>query len=83
MCSILIEKKMMHIHYNVLYGHILAYDPSPKDHEISNFGRLLLGRHYYILYLSDPYPSVDKRRRNIAFLFYGHAQTQEPLPWGS
>ena len=61
-------------------------NPSPSQgHKIYNFGRPFLGHHYYmyILNLSDPCPSVAKKRRNIAFSLYGYAPTQEPLSQGS
>ena len=60
-------------------------NPCPRGHEIYNFGRPILGHHYYmyILNLSDPYPNEDKKRRNIAFSLYRHPQAQEPLPHGS
>ena len=49
MNCMLIEKKIMHIYYNDLYGHALALDSSPGEDEIYNFGRTFLGHHYYIL----------------------------------
>ena len=60
----------------------LHKNPCPGGHESYNFGGPVLSHHYYILNLSDPYPSVDKkRRRNIAFSLtvYGHAPAQEPV----
>ena len=69
-----------------LYGHALALDtrtPAPGI-MILNFWWPVLAHHYYILNLSDPFPSVDKKwRRNIAFPLYGHAPPQQPLPQGS
>ena len=48
MWSILIDKKIMHIHYNDLY-------------EIYNFGTPFLGHHYYILGLSDLCLGIEKK----------------------
>ena len=62
---------MMRIHYNNFIGH---KNPSPRGHEIYNFGGSFLGYHYlYILNLSDPCPSVDMNKINIAFSPYGLA----------
>ena len=53
MCCILIEQKIIHIHYNDLYGHPLTSEPQPRGHEIYNSGRPFPGHHYSILSLSD------------------------------
>ena len=56
---------------------------SPDSNEIYNLGRPFLGLYCFILHLSDPCPSMDKKkRRNIACSPYDHAQAQESLPWG-
>ena len=36
-------------------------NPSPRGHEIYNFGRPFLGHHYYILGLSDLCLEVEKK----------------------
>ena len=57
--------------------------PSIDSNEICNLGRPFLGHYGFILNLSDPCPSVDKkRRRNIACSLYDHAPAQESLPGG-
>ena len=57
--------------------------PSPDSNEIHNI-LADLGHYCFILNLSDPCASVNKkRRRNIAYPLYDHAQAQESLPWGS
>ena len=43
-----------------IYGHALAQDPCPGGHEIYNFGRPLLGHHYYILSVSNLFMGVEK-----------------------
>ena len=37
-----------------LYSHTIAQEPLPRGHEIYNFGRPVLGHHYYTLTLSEP-----------------------------
>ena len=74
MWSILIEKKIIHIHYHDLY-------------EIYNFGRPFLGNHYYILGLSDLCLGVEKNiLKEIMHSLHDlndHAPKQEALPQGS
>ena len=66
-----------------LYGHALHKTPSPVSNEIYNLGRPFLGHNCFILTLSDPPSSIDKkRRRNIACALYHHAPAQEPLHRG-
>ena len=48
MWIILIEKKIIHIHYNDLY-------------EIYNLGKTFLGHHYYILGLSNLWLGVEEK----------------------
>ena len=48
----------------------------PYNHEIYNLSRPFLDQYCFILHLSDPCPSVDKKRRNIACSLYDHAQAQ-------
>ena len=36
-------------------------NPSPRGHEIYNFGRPFLGHHYYILSLSDLSLGIEKK----------------------
>ena len=43
----------------LLYGHALAQEPCPRDHEI--FGWLFLGHHYLKLRLSDLCLGVEKK----------------------
>ena len=52
------------------------------------FGRPLLGHHYYILSFSDPCPVVEKnifKEKNAFSLYdlYGHALAQQPLSRGA
>ena len=42
-----------------------------------NFGRSFLGHHYYILNLTEPCPSEDKKRRNIALSLTCHAPAKK------
>ena len=73
----------MHFHNMTYMATPEHKNPCPGGHYIKNFGRPFLGYQYYILELSDPCPSVDKKRsRNIAFSLYGHAPAQEHLPGG-
>ena len=51
----------MHIHHNDLYGHALAQEPLPQNHEIWHFGRPFLGHHNYILRLSVLCLGVESR----------------------
>ena len=59
-----------------------AQDPIYVVHEIYNLVKLSLGLHYYILNLSDTYPSVyKKRKRNNAFsinYILPHLNTNNP-----
>ena len=57
MCSILTEKKKIHIHYNDL-------------HEIYNFGTPFLGNHYYTLSLFDLCLGVEKIVKEIMQFHY-------------
>ena len=66
----------MHIHYNDLYNHALALNPDIN--KINNLCRPFLGYYCFILNLSDPCPSVDKKRRNFCSL-HDDAPAQEPL----
>ena len=36
-------------------------NPYPRGHEIYNFGRHLLGHHYYVYSLSEPCPGLEKK----------------------
>ena len=60
-----------------------SMSPSPRDHEIYNFGRPYIYHNFYIHNLSDPCPGVDeKRTRNIALSLYDMAQHKNPIPQG-
>ena len=72
MWSILIEKKIIHNHYNDI-------------NEINNFGTPFLGHHYYILSLTDLCLGAGlkffKRKNTVSvYDLYDHAQ--EPLSQG-
>ena len=54
------------------YVHTLPQEP--------NFGRPFLGHHYYILNLSDPCPSVEKKSREQILYFYCMAMPQHKKP---
>ena len=60
--------------------------PRPDSNEIYKLARPFLGHFCFILNMSDPCPSMDKKRRkNIACSPYDHAPsppTQETLPPG-
>ena len=68
-----IEKKIfkeiiiMHFHYITynIYIYNLATpqhnNPCPGGHIIYNFGKPILGHHYYTLSLTEPCPGVEKR----------------------
>ena len=73
------REETSHFHYISMPS---TKTPCLAGHEIYNFVKPFLGLHYYILNLSDPYPSVYKKRRRKNDLC-GHTLTQEPLPRGS
>ena len=56
-----VEKNItISLHY--LHGHTLAQEPLPRrGHDINNFGRPILGYHYYIYSLSDLCLGVKKK----------------------
>ena len=76
----------MHIQYNDLHVHVYCHalaeeTQAPLVVKFTLPWSSLL--YYYILNLSDPCPSVDKkRRRNIACSLYDHPLTQGPCPGG-
>ena len=70
-------EETLHFHYMSMSRH---KNPCPGVHLIYNFGRLFLGHHYYILNLSDPYPSVyKKRRRKMHFQYTCMTYMTTPL----
>ena len=44
-----------------LYGHTQVQEPCPGIHEIYNYGRNILGHHFYILSLSAPFLGVEEK----------------------
>ena len=44
-----------------LYGHTQVQEPCPGIHEIYNYGRNILGHHFYILSLSAPFQGVEEK----------------------
>ena len=56
-----------------------AQEPCLGGDEIYNFGRPFFGHHYYILNLTEPCPSEDQKRRNIAFSLTCHAQSKKNM----
>ena len=66
MWIILIEKKIIHIHYNDLY-------------EIYNLGNLFLGHHYYILGLSNLWMGVEKKILKEIMHFHHTTYMATPL----
>ena len=84
MCCKSIMWQITYIHYNDLHMYIATpqqKNSSPWGHEIYNLGRPFTCHHFYIHNMSNPCPSVDKKRRNLTFTLYGHAPAQEP-PFG-
>ena len=90
MLYILIAWKIMHVQYNdlIIWPLLCIRTPAPC---LMKFA-ILVGPSMviYMLNLSDPWFSEDKKRRVIiyiyiysAFSLYGHDPTQEPLPQGS
>ena len=59
----------MHIHYNDLHSQALTEDPEAYSNEIYNLGSPFLDRYLFILNLSDPCPSVDKKSRKYKCMF--------------
>ena len=72
-----VYKKRRHITFS-LYGHAKHNNPCLGGHEINKFVTPFLGLHYFVLNLSDLYPSVYKKRRRKND-FCGHTLTQERL----
>ena len=56
-------------------------NPSPGGHEIYNFGRPILGHHYYILSMSEPCPGVKNKTFLVIPQFYNF-YPQILSPWG-
>ena len=61
-------------------------NPYPRGHEIDNFGRHLLGHHYYVhVYsLSEPCPGLEKKilKKNPSILHFYPKLPQNYLPLG-
>ena len=62
--------------------------PCPGGNEIYNFGRPVLGHHYYILSLSELGLGVEKKIFFLKYAFslynlYDHAQAYESLAQGA
>ena len=61
----------MHFHYTTYMATSHHKSPYPRGHEIDNFGRHLLGHHYYVhVYsLSEPCPVLEKKifKKHINF----------------
>ena len=44
-----------------LCGRAPTQNPYPVGHEVYNFGKPVLGHHYFTLSLSEPCPGVEKK----------------------
>ena len=68
-------------HY-MTYSHTLAQEPLPRGHDINSLvDPSFVINTLHVLNLSDPTPSVyKKRRRNIAFLYVPMSQLKNPAP---
>ena len=73
-----ILKEIMHFYCMTYMATHQHKNPSPRSHEIYNFGRPFLGHLYYILCLSDPCPTVDKKSGKILH-FHDMAMRQHKL----
>ena len=79
MCCISIEQKIKHIHYNVSYGHFSKRITALRVMEFTILVDPSLVIISIKLRLSNPCPSVDKKKREEIYSsisLYGHAPAQ-------